>query len=149
LVRARAWDHRDALVREAVLPIADALVAQGREARAALDWETAYRRFSDALAVDPSRPEVRREAEEARDFRLGIDPATIAAEAAERKAEQDARRARVAEGRAPRAGDDVEEDEPAERDPEEAPNRRTNAPLRRPLPGRTPPVAAPPPKDGD
>jgi hypothetical protein len=86
IVRARRWDHRDAAVLAAAAPLADALEAEGLAARDAGNWELAYRRLADSLKVDPSRAWNRRYAEEARDFRLGIDPASKASKAAADKA---------------------------------------------------------------
>jgi hypothetical protein len=74
LVRARRWDYWNDAYRQHAEVLADALYEQGLAARAQQDWETAYRRFADAVEVDRSRSWARRYAEEARAFRLGIDP---------------------------------------------------------------------------
>ena len=46
-------------------------------ARSGQDWQEAYERFSDVLAIDAQRSWARRYAEEARDYRLGLDPASL------------------------------------------------------------------------
>ncbi|MEQ1566771.1 MAG: hypothetical protein ABMA64_14105 [Myxococcota bacterium] len=97
MVAARTWDHWAAEYRARATPLADALYAQGMAAREAQDWETAYRRFSDAVEVDRSRAWARRYAEEARGFRLGIDPESLeqkrVAEAAAKAAADEKRKA--------------------------------------------------------
>ncbi len=98
LARARWWDHRTPGLDPAADPLADALIAEGREALARAEWEVAYRRFTAALSIDAARPWARRWAEEARDHRLGIDPVSVAAREAEKervKEERDERRRRV------------------------------------------------------
>jgi len=58
-------------------------------------WERSYRLFSDLLRLDPSWSWARRYAEEARAYRLGIDPisqAVAAASKAQREAQVEERR---------------------------------------------------------
>jgi hypothetical protein len=74
--KAREWDHHSPGYRRAAKPVADALYARGMAARSQEDWEQAYRAFSDTLRVDTQRSWARRYAEEARDYRLALDPAT-------------------------------------------------------------------------
>ncbi len=72
LVAARWWDPRSAEVQRVAGPLATGWIAEGRRAAAAGDWETAYARFRDAVAIDPTRAWARRWAEQARDHRLGL-----------------------------------------------------------------------------
>lgn len=83
LLRAERWrwDHPELLPRAAAA--ADALEAEGMEAHARQDWEAAYHLLSQAVEVDGTRSFARRSAEEARAFRLGIDPASLARRRAE------------------------------------------------------------------
>ena len=74
LSRARTWDFSAPGYIRAAEPVADALFEKGLKARGEQDWESAYRFFNDTLAVDAQRAWARRYAEEARDFRLGLDP---------------------------------------------------------------------------
>jgi hypothetical protein len=48
-------------------------------------WEASYRAFSDLLRIQPSRAWARRYAEEAREWRLGIDPISELMEEAKKK----------------------------------------------------------------
>jgi hypothetical protein len=91
LARARWWDHWTPGLRKTARPVADALHAEGMDARSRRDWETAYRRFSDVLRIDATRSFSRRYAEEARDYRLSLDPESLARAAEE---EEERRRAR-------------------------------------------------------
>ncbi|MBW1879682.1 MAG: hypothetical protein JRJ84_15075 [Deltaproteobacteria bacterium] len=98
LARARWWDHRTPGLRKAARPVADALYADAMDARDRRDWETAYRRFSDVLRIDATRSFARRYAEEARDYRLGLDSesqARAAAEAEERRRAREERRRKL------------------------------------------------------
>jgi hypothetical protein len=72
LVRARELDHRAPSLRAAAHPLADALFDEGKAAREREAWEEAYRLFTSALRVEPSRSWARRYAEEARAHRLGL-----------------------------------------------------------------------------
>ena len=74
LKEARHWDHTSEALAQASKPVADRLYAEGNTARDAGDYETAYRRYSDAVAVWPPHSWARRYAEEARAIRLRIDP---------------------------------------------------------------------------
>ena len=85
LVRARELDHWNREYRRRGAALAADLHRRGLEARANEDWERAYRLFADAVDVDRRRSWSRRYAEEARAFRLGIDPETLAAEEAEQE----------------------------------------------------------------
>lgn len=113
LVRAREWDWWNADYRTRATALADRLHAEGLAAREAQDWETAYRRFSDAVDVDRARSWSRRYAEEARAWRLGIDPESLekkALEVARKKDESDkirAKRASEAEAEAEDEADDA------------------------------------------
>ncbi|MEO0605109.1 MAG: hypothetical protein AAF211_27010, partial [Myxococcota bacterium] len=72
LARAHRWDHHSPELARVGRPIAEELWREGREARAAEDWEAAYARFSALLRFQPWRAWARRYAEEARDHRLGL-----------------------------------------------------------------------------
>ena len=74
LVRARQHDHWSPPYRTRAGSLAAELMAEGHAAREAEDWETAYRRFADAVAVDRTQSWARRYAEEARAHRLGFAP---------------------------------------------------------------------------
>jgi hypothetical protein len=95
LVKAREWDWWAPEYRSRASALADALYADGLKAREAKDWEAAYRLFSDAVDVDRTRSWARRYAEEARGFRLGIDPDSLAA----RDAQEEATKAQIQEQR--------------------------------------------------
>jgi hypothetical protein len=92
IARGRRWNHDDALLLKVARPLADALIAEGRAASEAQDWETAYQRYSDALKVDPTRSWARRWAEEARDHRLGLDAVSLANKALADAAAREERR---------------------------------------------------------
>jgi len=77
LARARRWDHRNSDLLELGEPVADALFEQGLTARSQEDWQQAFDLFSDVLAIDAQRSWARRYAEQARDYRLGLDPASV------------------------------------------------------------------------
>ena len=119
LVKARTIDHWAPDYRERALPLAQELYGEGLAARAAEDWESAYRRFSDAVDLDRSLAWARRYAEEARGFRLGIDDATLAEKAREkeeareraRQAREDAKRKRQAQLEKKAQEDAEQEDE--------------------------------------
>jgi len=76
-VQARRWDHKNPDLLSLGGPIADALFEEGLAARSQEDWQAAYERFSDVLAIDAQRSWARRYAEEARDHRLELDPASL------------------------------------------------------------------------
>lgn len=78
LMRSRRWDfeHPDYVAR--ANPLAATLEAEGHAALLAQDWETAFRLCTDAVELDGTRSFARRYAEEARGFRLGIDPVSLA-----------------------------------------------------------------------
>lgn len=85
LEKAREWDHHSPGYQRAALPVADALYETGERAREEENWEQAYTAFTDTLRVDPTRSWARRYAEEARDYRLGIDPESKKQERLERE----------------------------------------------------------------
>jgi hypothetical protein len=117
LVQAREHDWWTPEYRERAAALADELYAEGLEARAAQDWERAYRLFADCVDVDRTRSWARRYAEEARAYRLGFDPETQAkreAEREQRKAEADARRAEAAKKTQQKDDDGDEEAEEGE-----------------------------------
>ena len=72
LTRAMKWDHNHPELPELTLPLADQLEAEGEESWDNGDYELAYLRWSQTMALDPSRSWTRRRAEEARDRRLCI-----------------------------------------------------------------------------
>ncbi len=72
LQRARRRDRTELTTVRLSTALAASLHEQGETARAAEDWELSYRRFSDAVDLDPSRSWSRRYAEEAREHRLGL-----------------------------------------------------------------------------
>lgn len=74
LAEGRKLDHRHEGLVAVSRPLAAALFEQGEVARAAEDWEGAYRAYAAALSIDARLSWARRWAEEARDKRLGIDP---------------------------------------------------------------------------
>jgi hypothetical protein len=74
LAEARKLDHHDDVLVDMATPLAQRLVAQADAARAAEDWEGAYRAYSAALSIDATLSWTRRAAEELRDLRLDIDP---------------------------------------------------------------------------
>jgi hypothetical protein len=88
LMRARRWTFETEAYTSRATALASTLEAEGRAALAAQDWESAYHLSSSAVELDGTRSFARRCAEEARAFRLGIDPASLevsrAAEAAKR-----------------------------------------------------------------
>mgnify|MGYP000403614845 CR=1 FL=1 len=108
LERARYLDRHHPALEPACQPLADELQAEGMAAlakarelqptaagQAKQHWEKAYRRLADVMRLDPMRSWSRRYAEEARAYRLGIDPESEAkeeAEKAQKKAEQEKRR---------------------------------------------------------
>jgi tetratricopeptide (TPR) repeat protein len=134
LKKARERDHNAPGYRRAAKPVADALYEKGLLAKEAKDWEQAYTAFMGALTVDPTRSWARRYAEEARDYRLGIDPETKQKERLEREKRMETLRKR---------------DEPAA-DPGADPKSPAskNKPLTRPSVekgAKTPPVRPPRP----
>ncbi|MBT3221896.1 MAG: hypothetical protein HN348_22710 [Proteobacteria bacterium] len=136
LEKSRKWDHHNTIYRQAAKPAADGLYAKGLAARELQDWETAYRLFDDTLRVDPQRSWARRYAEEARDYRLGLDSESME----DMQSEREARMERMRERRK-KMGEGVQRpDEPARRpgDPRRPPVRpgeaRPGEPVRRPPP---------------
>jgi hypothetical protein len=83
LMRAKRWSFENPDFASRASATAAALEADGMEAHARQDWETAYDLLSAAVELDGTRSFARRYAEEARGFRLGIDPASLAARDAE------------------------------------------------------------------
>jgi hypothetical protein len=95
LVRARQWDWHDPEYLDRARPLAEVLYTEGLAAQAQQDWQLAYERFSDCVDVDRSRAWCRRYAEEARAWRLGFDPDSLA----KRKAEEEERKRKAKESR--------------------------------------------------
>lgn len=77
LLRARRWDFEGPDYVARAVPLAAELERDGKAAYDAADWETAFRLCTDAVELDGTRSFARRWAEEARGFRLGIDPASL------------------------------------------------------------------------
>ena len=108
LARARFLDRKHPELEAACQPVADRLQAKGLAAYAEAEalqptdpdaakkhWDEAYYTLSDVMKLDPMRSWMRRRAEEARAFRLGLDPASkeaAAEEKAKRKLEADERK---------------------------------------------------------
>jgi hypothetical protein len=88
LLRARRWTFETPEYAERAAAVAAELEAEGMEAHARQDWEAAYRLLSDAVELDGTRSFARRYAEEARGFRLGIDPASLEVQHAEELAKR-------------------------------------------------------------
>lgn len=95
LVRAREWDWHEPAYRERAVPLAEELYAEGLVAREAQDWKGAYALFTDCVDVDRTRVWCRRYAEEARAWRLGFDPDSLA----QRKADDAEKKRKAAENR--------------------------------------------------
>lgn len=72
LGRAHRWDPLSPTLTEVGRPVGAKLLAEGKAARAAGDWQTAYDRFAALLSFEPWQAWARRWAEEARDHRLGL-----------------------------------------------------------------------------
>ena len=85
LQRGRVWDHRAVELWEVADTVGDRLYAQGMEAREAGDWQRAFDAFTAAVVANPSLSWARRYAEEARDYRLKIDPESLERSATERE----------------------------------------------------------------
>lgn len=104
LIAAHEHDYHHPEYQELAMRHAELLYQDGHKARGEIaseelnpaDWEEPYRLFSAAVAVDPSRSWARRYAEEARDFRLGIDPYSKEQARLRQEAEAEERRARRA-----------------------------------------------------
>ncbi len=113
LFHGRHWNARLPELIAAMREVGDVAYRRGMDARLERDWEAAYRAFSAAVRANPSLSWARRYAEEARDYRHGIDPETEARkeeerkrareEAEKRRAEREA--AREAAERGPKGGD--------------------------------------------
>jgi len=89
IARARRWQHWEPTYRTATADLVPYWMSIGLTAREEKDWETAYSAFRNVLAMDTGQSKARRYAEEARDYRLKIDPETKAAEEAERKQQRE------------------------------------------------------------
>jgi len=72
LTEARRIDRKHPHLDEWAQPAADEAEAKGDDHFAQEEWEKAYRAYTQALAVDPSRSWTRRRAEDARDYWLRI-----------------------------------------------------------------------------
>ena len=140
LVLAREWDHSEPTLLSVGSDLADVLYEEGMVARQSRDWEVAYRRFADALRADPTRSWARRYAEEARDYRMELDPETKAAEEQEREERLERlrlQRERSAAEREERAAGDEEAD--VKLGGVESEDRATRVPIR-----AAPPIGKPP-----
>lgn len=120
LATARHWDHRNPVVWDASEIVGSALYEQGMAARTEKHWQKAFDLFRGALRANPSLAWARRYAEEARDFRLGIDEESVAREEAAREERlrklREEQATRAAEREA--AGDGVAEDDRKKPKPE-------------------------------
>ena len=74
LLEAKKWDHNLAEYQAAAYPIAEEQHKKGEDLFALEDWQGAYDAFSLSVALQPSRSQTRKRAEEARDKRLNIIP---------------------------------------------------------------------------
>lgn len=90
LTEARDWDPTSDALETASKPLSEQLYEEGNAAWADEDYETAYRRYSEAVQVWPSNSWARRYAEKARAIRLRIDPSHKGTP----RADEDASRAR-------------------------------------------------------
>jgi hypothetical protein len=105
LIAAKEHDHRHPEFMNLATRHGELLYQDGHKARAEIDskeltpedWDAPYRLFSDSVAVDSSRSWSRRYAEEARDFRLGLDPYSVEQARLKREEEAAARRAKRAD----------------------------------------------------
>lgn len=73
-VKARKWDRWEPTLLATRQAAVIHWFRKGQSAREKKDWETAYRAYANAVAIDPSQAHARRWAEEARDHRLGLHP---------------------------------------------------------------------------
>ncbi len=103
LTKAHDWDHNAPSLIAASKPVVNRLFDEGKSALNAEDWETAYRRFSDVLEIEPQRAWARRYAEKARPYRLGFDAETLAEKERERQERQEDLEKRRKERKAERA----------------------------------------------
>ncbi|TNE84959.1 MAG: hypothetical protein EP330_26500 [Deltaproteobacteria bacterium] len=105
LIAAKEHDHHHEGYKHLATRHGELLYQEGHIARAEIDseeivsedWDRPYRLFTDSVLVDPSRSWSRRYAEEARDFRLGIDPISTAQAQKKREEEAEQRRKERAE----------------------------------------------------
>ena len=152
LARARFWDRDVTALAEVADEVGGRLYDAGVVARDAADWETAYRAFSDAVTANPSLAWARRYAEEARDYRLKVDPETLEKAKADRAARpapepRPAKPAKPAEGKPEdeAKGDEAKGDNPKGDAPKE---EGAEAPAKAARPPRPPkPVAEPRPAE--
>jgi hypothetical protein len=111
LAKARFWDYRNEALLRAAKEIGGQLYDEGMVARGEARWDDAYRLFSAAVVARPELSWARRYAEEARDYKLKIDPETLEkkrlederkkAEAADRDAEAGRPESQGGEGATP------------------------------------------------
>lgn len=123
LERARFWDRKHERLWVVADMVAQDLMKQGAEAMAAGDWARAYTAYDLAVRADPTKSWARRYAEEARDFRLKIDPEAVAKQKAEREARAAAKAREAAPAKPKAEGDEApkEDAEPAKGKGAEAP----------------------------
>lgn len=125
LTQARFWNHRSPTLHAAAGRIGTELYDTAMAAKAEGNWAAAYEGFDRAVRANPAMSWARREAEEARDRRLKIDPDTKARLAREREQRMERlREKREAEQAAKKAaaagpGEALEDDELVEDDSDE------------------------------
>jgi hypothetical protein len=85
LARAKIWDHHAPIFLQTRTPLVSALTKEAISATENADWELAYRLNSEILSLDPQQSFARKRAEEARDYRLEIDPTSVARKQRERE----------------------------------------------------------------
>ena len=124
LATARRLDHHEPSLVALAEPLAEVLVKEGDAARAAEDYNAAYRAYAAALSIDATLSWTRRAAEEVRDLRLGIDPEKADAAVPVKKnpvAPRTGSPGGALDRAKKRAGNPVEQVPPALEAPEEAP----------------------------
>jgi hypothetical protein len=85
LESGRWWNHRNETLQAAEERIGDALYERAMEAHEQQLWQQSFDLFLATVQAKPWHSWARRYAEEARDYRLGIDPDSVAREEAERE----------------------------------------------------------------
>ena len=114
LRRGRAWQHNQRDLVAVQEQIGALLYEEGLAYRESRDWESAFDAFLGAVQAQPYLAWARRYAEEARDYRMGIDPESEARREAEREERRRASEARAEERRREQEARDAEA--PAEPD---------------------------------
>lgn len=120
MVTARFWDFQNADLWELATELGERQYDAGMEARAAGDWEAAYKAFATAVRADTRLSWARRYAEEARDHRLKLDPESVQKAADDREARIQTMKDQQGGGEAPAEGEAAE---------------KPKAVLRKPVPG--------------